>query len=107
MEDFSVRLAVLEEKQENLHSDISELKELAKDTANVVNELKIKIVQQNGAIPHMAESIKEIFDHQEKMMDQLKQGNSSETDVKVKLLWGLVTTLGAALLYSVLRLFVG
>jgi len=99
MEALEVRVAVVEEKQKDLSSDMKELKETTKEIVGVVNNLHVKVVQQNGAIPHLSESIKdlsvsqkEMMQKQEKILDRINKDavKTSTLGTKLKIMWSIL-----------------
>lgn len=103
----SRKIAVLEEKVENNQNQLDKIENFTKEMQTVIYQIKSRLDSWNGAIPHLAEDVKEILSQQKVIVASLTEEKikNAKSEVKVKVMWGMIATLGGALA-SVLVKFV-
>ena len=96
-EKIEVRISVVEEKQKNLQEDVKELKQNTNEIYDVVQDLRDRVIKQNGSIPHIVKHVESISKKQGEMSEKMtaQMLTSKDTSWKVKIMWG-----GAGLLAS-------
>lgn len=109
MPELNERVSVLEVKIENMEETLKRLDINQKEHAEITLQIKERLDKQNGLIPHMAESVREIADSQKELMKQMNAEAVDDASAKVKLgiLWALVGAIGMGLLGYVLKGFLG
>lgn len=107
--ELSIKVSVLETEYENMVKTLDRLEKNLEGNSALVSQIKERLDKQNGLIPHMAESIKDMHSCQQELIKKLTANTikDSAMNVKVKLMWGLVTALAGGLLYALLRIYVG
>jgi len=92
------RIAVVESEVENLKKSISKVEEIS-------YEVKERLDQQNGILPRLEKALV-IIDHKLNAFDERIDSSEAKvksTDFKVKILWGIATTIGGVLLLGALK----
>lgn len=109
MPEINERVSVLEVEFSNMKESLNKLSTALDKNSEVTFEIKERLDKQNGLIPHMAESVKAMSDRQEEMMDRLNEEavHAASTKVKMKILWAIAGTVGAALLGYLLKGIIG
>ena len=103
-EEINARLSVVEVELINLKDTLKEFKEDTKKVTEIVFEVKTHLDKQNGILP----SIKQCIERVESRLDRVETIDEKVALVatKVKILWGVIAVIGAALVTSVVKILV-
>lgn len=96
---METRVAVLEEKIENQQNQLDKIEDSTKETHVTIYQIKSRLDSWNGTIPHLAEDVKEILTQQKVIVESITEEKikSAKNEVKIKIMWGIIATLGTAL----------
>jgi hypothetical protein len=111
MANLEVQVAVIENRVDTLET-------MFKETHNAVLSIKERLDKTNGAIPHMAEDIRTMRTEIKAVADSLsvktsdiaealaiKTSEDAKNNTKLNVLWGVIATLGSAIVVGIIRFF--
>lgn len=105
-ETVETRVTILEVRGEMQAEKLDKIEESLKETHSMVFSIKERLDKQNGIIPHMADDIKQIKDHQDNLADE--QSNLEKEQIqdgtKLKAMWAILGAIGGGLLSVVIKL---
>ena len=107
--DIDKRVSVLEIEYKNTREAFERLEKNVETHGDMTRQIKERLDKQNGLIPHMAESVKNLVQVQEDMMKKLNLNDieDAKEGAKMKILWGVGGVIGAAVLGFVLKSLLG
>lgn len=107
--EHEAKIAVLEVEVGHLQNDARETKQWLKSIDGKVDDIKERLDRQNGAIPHMSQDISKLSESVSTLHSAVSnlQVNSSKTETKTMIIWGILTAIGAAVLAAVTRFLIG
>lgn len=97
-EQHERRISVLETKVDYLNAHSAAQVEKLDDIDSKVDSIKEHLARQNGALPHMAQSINEL---------KGKMDGFSETKWQAKTMWAIIGVVSTVVVGVVIKLLVG
>lgn len=109
MSDLNERVSIVEVKLENMDETLKRLHSNLESNTSLTLQIKERLDKQNGAIPHMAETMKLVLDEQKNLSSKLaeKAVDDAKASVKVKVMWGIILALGGGFLTFAIDLLKG
>ena len=97
--DLDKRTAILEMELQNMKLAVEKIDTRLEDSLKATLEVKERLDRQNGAIPHMSETLKLILSEQKQISSQLAVNDIKDagSQVKIKIMWGIIVILGSSL----------
>jgi hypothetical protein len=91
---------------ENIEKTLEKLDINLSENYRVTLSIKERLDKQNGAIPHLVEDVKELKHGQTALFDAIVKNSISDTENKtrVKILWGILATIGTAAIGFAIKL---
>ena len=100
-EDLDVRLSVLETKHGSMHESLGELKVSVKEVSDVVCDLRDRANKTNGMLPYIKESVDKFGNRLDSI--EIAVNNNKSVAIKVKILWGILASIGVILLSALVK----
>ena len=104
--DLFSKVLVLEVRTENIEKTLEKLDINLSENYRATLQIKERLDKQNGAIPHLVEDVKELQKTQNILSDAFHKNVVSDTEqkTKLKILWGILATLGTAAMGMAIKL---
>jgi hypothetical protein len=109
LSNMETKVSVVETKVEYLHESIDDIKKSVEENKSIASDLRDLFFMQNGAIPHLAEEMKQVLSKLDSVtLENNRQNIETENArVKIKFLWTLFLTACTGLVVALIKILAG
>jgi hypothetical protein len=105
MDPLEIRVVILETKTSSMESKFEKMENRLEQTHELVLEIKERLDKQNGWIPHLQQDIHALKESQIQLNTILNKNGveDKEQSTRLKVIWGVMTAIGSAIIGYVLK----
>lgn len=106
--EHEAAIAVLKVEVGHLQTESHDTKEWLKSIDGKVDSIKERLDKQNGAFPHMSQDVVKLSESVSVLHEAVigMKLSSNKIELKTKVLWGILASIGGALLAGLVKLLV-